>query len=150
MPPPPAYLDECMNLALVPALRRRGFIVRSASEADMRGESDAQQVPYASQHGLVLITHSIRHFRRLHDRFSAEDRTHGGIVGLPQSLDLDTVTIRAAMFPDWLGLVGDYRSRFYTWGHVQFRLTQGLRLAGYTDADHKLALGQGDERTLRR
>jgi hypothetical protein len=113
-----------MSLALVPALRLRGFTVRSASEADMRGARDEQQLEYATHHDLVLFIRNIRHFRRLHDRFS--------------------------MVLDGLGLVGGCQSRFFTWGHVQFLLTQGLRLPGYTDADHRFALGQGDERTPRR
>lgn len=140
--PPSAYLDECINLALVAALSQRGFAVRSASEADMRGKNDEEQLLYSSQNNLVIITHNIRHFRRLHNRFSDEGRPHGGIVGLPQSPDPHTVAVRAAMFLDWLGIVGRYQSRFFTWGHLQLQLTQGLRLPGYSDDEHKLALGQ--------
>ena len=48
------------------------------------------------------------------------------------------------MFLDWLGIIGDYRSRFFTRGHLQFRLTQGERLPGYSEADVRLALGMPD------
>jgi hypothetical protein len=139
---PPGYLDECVDRELAPALRGRGFTVRTASDAGMLGKSDEEQLLHAGREGLALPTHNGRHFRRLHRRFLAEGRSHGGVLVLPQTSELPQLAVRSATMLDWLGLLGAVQSRFLSWGDVQLQLTQGMKLAGYTDAEHRLALGR--------
>ena len=136
-----AYLDECVDVRLAPALAGRGIMVRTTTEAGMTGMDDERQLVYATAHQLVLLTHDGRDFRRLHRQFVGEGRQHGGILVAPTG-DLSVLTLRSSMLLDWLGLLGDYSSRFFTWGDLQCQLTQGMKLAGYTDAEHRLALGR--------
>jgi hypothetical protein len=54
MPAPPALLDECMDVALVPALRARGFDVVSIQEVGPCGVDDVLVLERAVQLGRVL------------------------------------------------------------------------------------------------
>lgn len=137
-----AYLDECVDLFLADALRGRGFSAIHARDAGMSGATDLEQLSYAAVRDLVLISHNDNHFRRLHRRFRQDGSPHGGIVILPQRSTRPQLTVRAAMLLDWLTQMDDYRSRFFTWGDLQYLLTQGARLRGYDEADVRLALGQ--------
>ena len=139
---PAAYLDECVDLELALVLRQRQFVVYTVTEAGMRGKNDEEQLLYAARHRYVLVTHNGRHFRRLHQQFSSEGRPHGGVLVLPQTSHLPQLALRSAMMLDWLDLLRDHESQLFTWGDLQFRITQGLRLPGYGDAEHRLALGQ--------
>jgi hypothetical protein len=139
---PPGYLDECVDRELAPTLRGRGFMVRTASEAGMLGKSAEEQRLYAGRQGLALLTHNGRHFRRLHRRCVVEGRSHGGVLVLPQTSEPLQLALRSAMMLNWLGLLGGVPSRFLSWGDLLFQLTQGMKLAGYADAEHRLALGR--------
>jgi hypothetical protein len=140
------YLDECMDTRVAEILRRRRRLAFVARDVAMQGTVDEGQLQYAASRDLVLLSHNRRDFQRLHRRYVERGMEHGGILIVPVG-DAERVTVRAAMLLDWLMITGGRRSRLATWGHLQFQLTQGLRMAGYTDADHRLALGQGDERT---
>jgi hypothetical protein len=50
--------------------------------------------------------------------------------------------IRAAMLLDWIALEADSRLRLFRWNELQRWLIQGHRLAGYSEAEVRLALGQ--------
>jgi predicted nuclease of predicted toxin-antitoxin system len=142
----PAYIDECVHLELAPALVALGFEARSARDAGMTGKDDEQQLRYATAHGFVLLTHDAHDFRRLHRRLIAKGREHSGIIILPPR-ELPILTLRSAMMLDWLAQHGDYRSRLLSWGDVQYALTQGERIPGYSEADVRRALGIDATRT---
>ena len=67
MPAPPGYLDECLDLALAPGLRGRGYAVTAAREAGQLGLEDDAQLAYATAHDLVIVSHNARHFLRWHE-----------------------------------------------------------------------------------
>ena len=75
------YCDEdSQNRALVKALRSRGVEVTSAGEAGLLGQTDEAQLSWANEQGLVLFTHNVGDFCRLHGQFLREGRPHAGIV----------------------------------------------------------------------
>jgi len=136
---PAAYLDECVDLALAPALAVLGFDALSARDAGMIGQVDERQLLYATAQERVLLTHDVHDFRRLHRRLTEEGLTHAGILILPPR-SLPVLTVRAAMMLDWLASQGEPRSRLVGWGDIQLALTQGERIPGYSEADVRLAL----------
>jgi hypothetical protein len=144
MPAPPAYLDECVDHALVAILRRRGFTVTSALEQGRAnlGFSDSDQLMFATERDMVLISYNERHFRALSADRQRQGQAHGGIVIVPAGTVLERLTIRAAMMLDWLGTMPDHRSRLFKWGHLQELLEQGFRLEGYGLEEVRLALAR--------
>ena len=75
------YFDEdSQNRALLKALRSRGMDVISAGEAELLGQTDEAQLSWANEQGLVLFTHNVGDFCRLHGQFLHEGKTHTGIV----------------------------------------------------------------------
>jgi Domain of unknown function (DUF5615) len=141
---PPVYLDECVDVALADVLRERGFTATLARDHGPRGASDEAQLVYASGRGWLILSHNTRHFQRWHKVFIDEGRPHGGIMLIPETGPLSRLAIRTALLLDWIGLQGDWRSRLFTWGQLQFQLTQGYRLPipKYREDDVRHALGQ--------
>ena len=83
------YCDEdSQNRALIKALRSRGLEVTSAGEVGLLGRSDAAQLSWAGKEGLVLFTHNIDDFCRIHDRILREGKSHAGIVVAEQGLSV--------------------------------------------------------------
>jgi hypothetical protein len=141
MPAPPAFLDECVDLELVEALRSRGYALSSAQLSGLRGRPDDELLAYAAQRDLVLITHNERHFRREHRQMLEAGGSHGGIVCLPQTGPSERLTLRAAMMLEWLG-TQESRSGFFVWGRLQQEIERGLRLPGFDEADLEYALAR--------
>lgn len=50
--------------------------------------------------------------------------------------------VRVAMLLEWLAPSGGPATQLTTWGELQFLITQGLQLPGFTPAQARLALGQ--------
>ncbi|MBI2322114.1 MAG: DUF5615 family PIN-like protein [Chloroflexi bacterium] len=123
-------------------MRARGFTVTSAPAEGTVGVSDEDQLAYAAQHDVVILSHNRRHFLRWHARWATAGRPHAGIVILPQTSVLPQLTVRAAMMLDWIAGQGEWRSRLFLWGDLQRRFTQDFRLGGYSEAEIRLALGQ--------
>lgn len=144
MPAPPAHLDECVDHALAAVLRRRGFTATSALEQGRAnvGFSDPDQLMFATEGDMVLLSHNERRFRALSADHQRRGRAHGGIIILPAGMTLDRLTVRAAMMLDWLGTMPDHRSRLFKWGHLQALLEQGFRLEGYGAEEVRLALAR--------
>lgn len=68
-----------------------------------------------------------------------------GMTSVDDSAQLAYATqleIRIVMMLDWIALRPDHRSQLFRWHDLQYWLTQGNRLAGYTEAEVRLALGQ--------
>ena len=142
MPAPPIYLDECVDYALAEALRQRGFSVFTVRDEGSPGDSDSEQLAYATEHGWVLLSHNSRDFRRLHANYQHHQRPHSGIILLPQRSLLALLTLRATMMLDWLQSLPDYRSQLFTWGQLQSLLERGQRLRGYSEEEHLMAVGR--------
>ena len=145
MPPPPVYLDECIDRPVAEALRKRGFDVLAALEAGRGEDADEAQLVYATERGRVLLTYNRVDFRRMDTLFRLAGRPHGGIVLLPQASPLRRRQLRAAMLLDWLGALREgWTSRLFPWNELQRELSVGLRLSGYTEADIVDVLGRVD------
>ena len=142
MAAPPVYLDECVDVALADALRRRGFIVTIARDHGPVGAGDEEQILYATSRGWIILSHNARHFRRWHRAFVETGRSHDGMILIPETGPVSRLALRAAMMLDWIATLGDHRGRLFRWGDLQYQLTQGYRLPGYDEADARLALGQ--------
>src|SRR4051794_11383822 len=111
---PRVYLDECVDLRVVPHLRSRGISTTSVLTASTLGDDDATQLAFATQHDLILVSHNTRDFRRLHSDFHEAGRPHGGIILLPAGPP-ERIAIRIAMLLDWMARFPDYRSRLFRW-----------------------------------
>lgn len=141
MAAPAALLDECLDLALVDALTRRGFDVTSLLVVGPRGASDAHVLERAAGLGRVLITQNTDDFKLLHAVWLQQGKAHPGIIGVPQRGPLSRRALRAAMLLDWVG-EQEHISRLFIWGDLQRLLQRGGRLPGYSDADVRYALGR--------
>lgn len=79
------YLDEdAMDRDLIRALEARGVDAESVLESEMVGYSDLEQLEYAASHGRVLYTCNVGDFHQLHWEYMNTQRTHSGIILVPQ------------------------------------------------------------------
>lgn len=74
------YTDEHVTPDLARALRQRGYIAQSANMAGMRGRSDWEQLVYAAEHGMALLTFDVADFAALAAVWYAESQEHAGII----------------------------------------------------------------------
>ena len=141
MAPPSVYLDECVNQHIVAGLRLRGFRVTTAQAEAMLGVTDEAQLVHATQRGFVILSHNRRDFQRWHAILRQRAQSHGGILLVPNGSE-PQLEVRTAMLLDWIATLPDYRSQLFRWHDLQYWLTQGHRLPGYSEAEVRLALGQ--------
>lgn len=71
------YLDEDVRSLLAEVLRQRGYDAVSAIEKGFIGLSDEEQILHATNQGRALLTHNIKDFVKLHQKFSTQ---HCGII----------------------------------------------------------------------
>jgi uncharacterized protein with PIN domain len=74
------YLDEDVPVRVAEILQGHGYDVRTARDEDMLGTSDAEQLAFATENGLVLVTHNRTDFERLAVHYFEAGRTHEGII----------------------------------------------------------------------
>ncbi len=74
------YLDEDVSSLVAKLLRSRGFEVRTTAEAGQLGRSDAEQLSYAAENKLTLVTHNRIHFEQLAADYFASSRKHAGVI----------------------------------------------------------------------
>jgi len=74
------YLDEDVNVRLVPLLRARHFEVSTTLEHKMLGIDDAQQLEFALSIQSVLVTHNRVDFENLFREYVQEEKHTAGIV----------------------------------------------------------------------
>lgn len=90
-------LDEDVRPMLGEILRQRGHDVIHVLDAGRAGKSDAEQLVYALSQQRAILTHNIRHFRLLNQRYHEEGRQHCGIL-LAVQLPLPELLRRALRF----------------------------------------------------
>jgi len=73
-------LDEDVRPILGGILRQRGYDAVHVLDAGRTGQSDAEQLAYAVSQQRTILTHNIRHFRLLNQRYHEEGRQHFGIL----------------------------------------------------------------------
>lgn len=65
------------------ALRRRGHDVRAVDEEPtLEGAADDELLLLAADDGRVMVTHNVRDFPDLAQRFAGEGRSHAGLIVL--------------------------------------------------------------------
>lgn len=74
------YLDEDVHVRVARIVQGHGFVTRTARGEDMLGTTDAEQLAFASDNGLVVVTHNRIDFEELARRYFEEGWTHAGIV----------------------------------------------------------------------
>ncbi len=74
------YLDEDVTDTLVPALRQRGYGAQTTAEAGNLGASDEDQLAYAADQGMAILTYNIDDFVRLAREWHFAGREHAGIL----------------------------------------------------------------------
>ena len=145
MTPSDAYLDECVDPSVATGLRRRGIAVTVARDDQMLGASDREQLHQAAERALVLVSHDRNDFVRRHHRRRSEDGDHAGIVLLPAAGDVVVRALRVSMLLTRHALLKHEHgsSLLLHWGNLQYLITQGERLPGYTEDEVRRALGRG-------
>ncbi|MDW8327055.1 MAG: DUF5615 family PIN-like protein [Anaerolineales bacterium] len=74
------YTDEHVMLELARTLRAYGYMAESACEAQTQGWTDSEQLTYASERGMALLTYDVADFMRLAKEWHAANREHAGII----------------------------------------------------------------------
>ncbi len=74
------YTDEDVTSELAPAVRARGFVAQSATEATLLNTDDAAQLAYATQHGMAILTYNARDFLILARQYAEAGFAHAGII----------------------------------------------------------------------
>jgi len=77
---PSLYFDEDIDVHLIEALTAQGFKAYCAKDECMLGKSDEEQLSYAIEKGWTFLTHNVKHFRRLHQKYQQLGLTHSGII----------------------------------------------------------------------
>ena len=74
------YLDEDVHLVIAELTTARGFRTVTARGAGQLGKADAEQLAYAADRGLCLVTHNRGDFQELHRQYATEGLAHAGII----------------------------------------------------------------------
>ncbi len=74
------YLDEDVDVLIAQLLRTRGFAATTAQVAGLLGRADVEQLDYAAQHAMAVLTHNRVHFEALAEAWFREGKTHFGII----------------------------------------------------------------------
>lgn len=74
------YLDEDVHLVIAELAAALGFRTVTARGAGQLGKPDAEQLAYAVNRGLCVVTHNRRDFQELHRQYAAEGLAHAGII----------------------------------------------------------------------
>jgi hypothetical protein len=73
-------LDEDVRPKLGEILRQRGYDAVHVLDAGRAGKSDADQLAYAVSQQRAILTHNVRHFRLLNQRYHEDGRQHFGVL----------------------------------------------------------------------
>ncbi len=74
------YLDEDVDVVLSHLVRARGFRVMTTQEAGHVGNTDAEQLAFATDQGKTILTHNRIDFEALARRYFEDKKTHSGII----------------------------------------------------------------------
>ena|SRR5699024_7123031 len=74
------YLDEDVDISLQQALTNRGVEIMTTQGAGNIGNTDYEQLMFATGENRVIITHNTRDFMILHKNFLMKNNTHSGMV----------------------------------------------------------------------
>jgi len=74
------YLDEDVSVLVAELLRARGFVAVSTQQAGNLGTSDRDQLEYATNHQLTLLTHNRADFELLTQEYFSAGSEHAGVI----------------------------------------------------------------------
>jgi len=74
------YLDEDVSILVATLLRARGFQATTTVEASNLAATDDDQLAYAANGEMALLTHNRADFERLASRYIQEGKSHFGII----------------------------------------------------------------------
>ena len=74
------YLDEDMDPIVTAMLRSQGFSVTTTQEEGRKGKQDADQLEFACENALVMVTHNRVDYQRLGVEYFESGRSHFGII----------------------------------------------------------------------
>ncbi len=79
------YADADVNGNVVDQLKARGYdAVHAAELKHDEWEDDELHLIFAAEQNRALLTHNIRHFKPLYDKWWQAGRKHSGIIVAPQ------------------------------------------------------------------
>ena len=79
---PTFYLNENIPVRVVNILARFKIASIHTIDAGNKGTTDEFQLKYASRKNAILVSHNIKHFKRLHKQWLQRGLTHSGILVL--------------------------------------------------------------------
>jgi hypothetical protein len=74
------YLDEDVSVLIAKLVRSRGYSVLTTQEARQLGRSDEDQLDFAHQQQLAMLTHNRDDFAQLGTEYFASGKSHSGII----------------------------------------------------------------------
>ena len=74
------YLDEDVDILVADLLWARGFSATTTKDAGQLGNTDREQLNYATKNGNTLLTHNRRDFETLSKEFASSENDHCGII----------------------------------------------------------------------
>ncbi len=74
------YTDEDVNILVGELLKGRGFRAITARDAGQLGKPDQDQLAYAAEASLTVLTHNRADFEELHRQYLTDGRSHAGII----------------------------------------------------------------------
>lgn len=74
------YLDEDVSVMVAALLRARGFRATTTLQAGNLGASDLDQLAYASDQRMTLLTHNRRDFETLTQKYFRSGQNHQGVI----------------------------------------------------------------------
>jgi predicted nuclease of predicted toxin-antitoxin system len=78
--PPQVLLDEHLSPSIAHALTASGFYVTCARDMGLIGMDDWDLIDWCAQRGFALCTVNEKDFEREHQRYTAQGRSHYGIL----------------------------------------------------------------------
>jgi predicted nuclease of predicted toxin-antitoxin system len=78
------YTDEDLSALVATLLRSRGFDITTVPAQSTLGNTDRQQLEFATMLNRCIITHNRVDFERLHQEYIQIDQVHCGIIVVPQ------------------------------------------------------------------
>lgn len=79
------YMDEdSTSRSLLLSLRSRGVDVTTALEINRLGDSDEDQLIWATSMERVVFSYNVKDFYHLHTQFLEQGRTHAGVILVQQ------------------------------------------------------------------
>lgn len=74
------YLDENVDVRVANIIAGRGFEVTSARDQGMLEKEDSEQLAFAAEQGMAIVTHDREDFEDLARQYFTEGRPHAGII----------------------------------------------------------------------